>query len=38
MGGVTEIEALKSWTLLLGVLGITGLAVTMVMATVLPLR
>jgi gluconate:H+ symporter, GntP family len=38
MGGVTEMEALQSWTVLLVVLGVTGLLVTMVFAAFLPLR
>jgi gluconate:H+ symporter, GntP family len=38
MGGVTEIETLRSWTPLLVVLGVTGLVVTMGLAVVLPLR
>jgi H+/gluconate symporter-like permease len=38
MGGLTESEALKSWTVLLCIMAFTGLAVTMLLATVLPLR
>jgi GntP family gluconate:H+ symporter len=38
MGGVTEMEALQSWTVLLVVLGVTGLVVTMTFAAFLPLR
>jgi GntP family gluconate:H+ symporter len=38
MGGVTEIETLRSWTPLLVVLGVTGLVVTMGLAVVLPLQ
>ena len=38
MSGLTEVEALKTWTPLLVVLGITGYVVTQVMAVVLPLR
>ncbi len=37
MGGLTEVEALKSWTILLVVLGIISLGVTMLLATYLPL-
>jgi gluconate:H+ symporter, GntP family len=38
MSGVTEIEALKTWTPLLIVLGVSGFLVTLIAATVLPLR
>jgi gluconate:H+ symporter, GntP family len=38
MGGLTEVETLKSWTPMLCVLGFVGLAVTTVLALVLPLR
>ncbi len=37
MGGLTEIEALKSWTVMLVFLGLIGFAVALLMATVLPL-
>ncbi|WP_169977707.1 GntP family permease [Tautonia rosea] len=37
MSGLTEAEALKSWTPLLLVLGIVGLIVSLVLAVVLPL-
>ncbi|MEX0824549.1 MAG: SLC13 family permease [Pirellulaceae bacterium] len=37
MGGLTEGEALRSWTLLLGVLSITGLATTILLSIVMPL-
>jgi len=37
MGGLTETEALKSWTLLLVVLGLVSFAVTLGLATYLPL-
>ncbi len=37
MSGLTEIEALKSWTLMLVVLGTFSLAVTMLLAFVLPM-
>lgn len=37
MGGLTEVEALKSWSILLAVLGITALLVTLVLAKVMPL-
>ena len=36
MGGLTEGEALKSWTVLLVVLSCTGLAVTILLSQVLP--
>ncbi|MCO6456775.1 MAG: gluconate permease [Pirellulaceae bacterium] len=38
MGGLTETEALKSWTLLLVFLGIVAFATTVVMALLLPLN
>jgi GntP family gluconate:H+ symporter len=37
MGGLTEVEALKSWTVLLIVLGLTSFVVTLVLSQVLPL-
>lgn len=37
MSGLTEAEALKSWTLLLMVMGCTGLAMTLLLATVIPM-
>jgi GntP family gluconate:H+ symporter len=37
MGGLTEIEALKSWTVMLVVLASVGLAVTMLLAIVMPM-
>jgi H+/gluconate symporter-like permease len=37
MGGLTEAEALKSWTLLLLVLSIAGLVTTLVLSQLLPL-
>ena len=37
MGGLTETEALKSWTMLLVVLGIVSFGVTLALATYLPL-
>lgn len=37
MGGLTEAEALKSWTPLLVLMGFSGLAVSALLATVLPL-
>jgi H+/gluconate symporter-like permease len=37
MSGLTEIEALKSWTVMLVVLGTFSLAVTMLLAIVLPM-
>ncbi len=36
MGGLTEIEALKSWTVVGAVLGIAGFITTLVLAMVLP--
>ena len=38
MSGLTEVEALKTWTPLLAVLGITGYLVTQAAAVLLPLR
>ena len=37
MGGLTEMEGLKSWTILLIVLGIASMATTVVLSMVLPL-
>jgi GntP family gluconate:H+ symporter len=37
MGGLTEAEALKSWTVMLVVLGIVSMAMTLLMVQVLPL-
>lgn len=37
MGGLTELETLRSWTPLLAVLGVTGLLVTFICLFVLPL-
>ncbi|QGJ70519.1 Hypothetical protein PBC10988_22160 [Planctomycetales bacterium 10988] len=36
MGGLTEPEALKSWTILLLILGFSGMAVTLLLAMYLP--
>ena len=38
MGGVTEIETLKSWTPVLAVVGVTGMVTTLVLAVLVPLR
>ena len=38
MGGLTETEGLKTWTPLLIVLGVTGFLMTILMASVLPLK
>lgn len=38
MGGLTETEALKSWTIMLIVLGLVSMAMTLLMVTVLPLE
>src|SRR6266700_2958159 len=38
MGGVTEIETLKSWTPVLGIVGVTAMVTTLVLALVVPLR
>jgi gluconate:H+ symporter, GntP family len=37
MGGLTEVEALKSWTPLLALLGITSMLVTVILSLLLPL-
>jgi GntP family gluconate:H+ symporter len=37
MGGLTEAEALKSWTIMLAVLGIVSMAMTLLMVKILPL-
>jgi H+/gluconate symporter-like permease len=37
MGGLTEIEGLKTWTFMVGVMTIVGLVFTILFATVLPL-
>jgi GntP family gluconate:H+ symporter len=37
MGGLTEVEALTTWTPLLIVLGVTGFATTLLLAVLLPL-
>ena len=37
MGGLTEGETLRSWTPLLAIVGLTGFAITIILATVLPL-
>ena len=38
MGGLTEVEALKSWTPLLAVLGVTAMVTTTLLAMFVPLR
>ena len=37
MGGLTEAETLRSWTVILAVLGITGLVTTIVLSQLMPL-
>ena len=37
MGGFTEAETLKSWTILLAVTGITGFVTTLILSIILPL-
>ena len=37
MSGITEVEALKSWTIMLAVLGCTGLAFSLLYAWLFPL-
>ncbi len=38
MGGVTEIETLKSWTPVLAIVGVTSMVTTVVLALLVPLR
>ena len=38
IGGVTELETLRSWTPLSAIVGLTSLVTTLTLATVLPLR
>ena len=38
MGGVTEIQTLKSWTPVLGIVGVTAMVTTLVLALLVPLR
>jgi GntP family gluconate:H+ symporter len=38
MGGLTEIETLKSWTVMSAVVGTTAMVTTLLLAVVLPLR
>src|SRR5206468_113528 len=38
VGGVTEIETLKSWTPVLGIVGVTAMVTTLVLALLVPLR
>jgi gluconate:H+ symporter, GntP family len=38
MGGMTESEALRSWTVLLAILGVVAMVVNMLFAVALPLR
>jgi gluconate:H+ symporter, GntP family len=38
MGGVAEMETLKSWTPLLAVVGVTGMVTTLLLAVLVPLR
>ena len=37
MGGLTEVEALKSWTPMLVVLGVVSFLMTLLLANVMPL-
>ena len=37
MGGLTEVETLKSWTIMLIVLGITSFTVTLILSQAMPL-
>jgi hypothetical protein len=38
MSGLTEVEALRTWTPLLAILGITGYVTTQIFALLIPLR
>src|SRR2546426_943302 len=38
MGGVTEVETLKSWTPVLAIVGLTAMVTTLVLALLMPLR
>jgi GntP family gluconate:H+ symporter len=38
MGGVTEIETLKSWTPVLAIVGVTAMVTTLALAVLVPLR
>src|SRR5436309_2805783 len=38
MGGVTEVETLKSWTSVLAIVGVTAMVTTLVLALLVPLR
>jgi len=38
MGGVTEIQTLKSWTPVLGIVGLTAMVTTLALALLVPLR
>jgi len=38
MSGFTEKEALKTWTVLLALIGVVGLIEVMIFSTILPLR
>src|SRR5690606_13759550 len=38
MGALTEEEALKSWSIILAIMSVSGFLVTLVLATVMPLR
>jgi H+/gluconate symporter-like permease len=37
MSGLTEMEALKTWTPLLAILGLAGAVTTLILAAVMPL-
>jgi hypothetical protein len=38
MGGLTEVETLKSWTAVLVVVGVTSMLATLALAVMLPLK
>jgi H+/gluconate symporter-like permease len=37
MGGLTEVEGLKSWTPLLAIVGVTSMVATLALAVFIPL-
>ena len=38
MSGLTEMEALKSWTVLLAIMGVAALGMVLLLANVMPLK
>ena len=37
MGGLTELEGLKSWSIMLALMGVTSFVISLILALVLPL-